>query len=66
MRNIPYREAVGSLMYASLGTRPISLLLLLGSPNSLKILVSLTGKPARNVLRYLNGTRSHWPCFRRK
>lgn len=58
MRNVPYREAVGSLMYASLGTRP-------DITYAVAILSRYSDNPGRahwdavrRVLRYLKGTRT--------
>jgi hypothetical protein len=63
MRNIPYREAVGSLMYASLGTRPD----ITFAVTRLSKFLENPGQPhweaVRSVLRYLNGTSSHWLVF---
>lgn len=57
MRDVPYREAVGSLMYASLGTRP-------DITYAVSILSRFSDNPGRahwdavrRVLRYLNGTK---------
>jgi hypothetical protein len=63
MRKIPYREAVGSLMYAALGTRPdISF-----SVTALSQYMQNPGSPhweaVKRVLRYLKGTRERWLTF---
>ncbi|OJT15351.1 Retrovirus-related Pol polyprotein from transposon TNT 1-94, partial [Trametes pubescens] len=57
MRDVPYREAVGSLMYASLGTRP-------DITYAVSILSRFSDNPGRihwdavrRVFRYLNGTK---------
>lgn len=57
MRHIPYREAVGSLMYASLGTRP-------DITYAVSILSRFSDNPGRahweavrRVFRYLSGTK---------
>ncbi|CDO77187.1 hypothetical protein BN946_scf184705.g12 [Trametes cinnabarina] len=57
MRDVPYREAVGSLMYASLGTRP-------DITYAVSILSRFSDNPGHahwvavhRVLRYLNGTK---------
>jgi hypothetical protein len=63
MRNVPYREAIGSLMYAALGTRPdiafaISLLSqFMQNPGHLH------WEAVKRVLRYLKGTRDKWLVF---
>ena len=58
MRNIPYREAVGSLMYASLGTRP-------DITYAVSILARFSQNPARThweavkcIFRYLAGMKT--------
>ena len=58
MRNVPYREAVGSLQYASLGTRP-------DITYAVSVLSRFLEKPGRahweackRVFRYLAGTKS--------
>jgi hypothetical protein len=63
MRNIPYREAIGSLMYASLGTRPdISF-----AVTTLSRFNSNPGEAhwnaAKRVFRYLKGTRDLWLVY---
>ncbi|CDO70350.1 hypothetical protein BN946_scf184755.g4 [Trametes cinnabarina] len=57
MRDVPYREAVGSLMYASLGTRP-------DITYAVSILSRFSDNPGRahwnavrRVFRYLHGTK---------
>ncbi|TFY51058.1 hypothetical protein EVJ58_g10760 [Rhodofomes roseus] len=58
MRDVPYREAIGSLMYASLGTRP-------DITYAVSILSRFSEKPgrahwdaAKRVFRYLAGTKN--------
>lgn len=58
MRDVPYREAVGSLMYASLGTRP-------DITYAVSILSRFSENPGRahwdavkRVFRYLSGTKN--------
>ena len=66
MRDIPYHEAVGSLMYASLGTRPdISF--------AVQTLSRFSTKPGiahwdavKRVFRYLKGTIDLWLSFGQK
>jgi hypothetical protein len=59
MRRVPYREAVGSLMYAAIGTRP-------DIAFATSILAQFFENPgnahweaAKRVIRYLKGT-AHW------
>jgi Reverse transcriptase (RNA-dependent DNA polymerase) len=57
MRNVPYREAIGSLMYAALGTRPdISF-----AVSFLAQFMQNPGRPhweaVKRVFRYLKGTK---------
>ena len=59
MRNVPYHEAIGSLMYAAIGTRPdITFAVTL-----LSQYLQNPGRPhweqAKRVIRYLKGTRDH-------
>ena len=66
MRDVPYHEAVGSLMYASLGTRPnISF--------AVQTLSHFSTKPGiahwdavKRVFRYLKGTIDLWLSFGQK
>ena len=63
MRNIPYHEAVGSLMYASLGTRPdISF-----AVQTVSRFASKPGMPhweaVKRIFRYLKGTRELWLAY---
>jgi len=63
MRDVPYHQAIGSLMYASLGTRPdISL--------AVQTLSHFTANPGiahweavKRVFRYLKGTRELWLSY---
>jgi hypothetical protein len=65
MRNIPYHEAVGSLMYATLGTRPdISF--------AVQVVSRFSNNPGRahweavkRIFRYLNGTKNLWLTYRK-
>ena len=66
MRNIPYHEAVGSLMYATLGTRPDICF-------SVQSVSRFNNKPGlshweavKRVFRYLKGTRELWLGYRGK
>lgn len=63
MRDVPYREAVGSLMYASLGTRPdISF-----AVQTLSRFAHNPGLPhwnaVKRIIRYLVGTREYWLTY---
>ena len=57
MRNVPYREAVGSLMYAAVGTRPD----ITFTVTALSQYLQNPGRPhweqAKRAVRYLKGTR---------
>lgn len=62
-RDIPYREAVGSLMYASLGTRPdISFAVTLLSKFSANP-GTVHWEAVKRVFRYLKGTRQLWLTY---
>jgi len=63
MRNIPYHEAVGSLMYASLGTRP-------DITYAVQTLSRFSTNPGiehweavKRVFRYLKGTKEMWLSY---
>jgi Reverse transcriptase (RNA-dependent DNA polymerase) len=63
MRDVPYREAVGSLMYATIATRP-------DIAFAIGILSRFSTNPGRahweavkRVFRYLKGTRELWLTF---
>ena len=63
MRDIPYRESIGSLMYASLGTRP-------DITYAVSRLSKFLDKPgmahwdaSRRVFRYLKGTLDLWLTY---
>jgi hypothetical protein len=59
MKKVPYREAIGSLMYAAVATRPdisfavSALLQFLENPGQLH------WEAVKRVLRYLSGTKDH-------
>ena len=59
MRNVPYREAIGSLMYAAIGTRPD----ITYAVTALSQYLQNPGRPhweqAKRVIRYLKGTRDY-------
>ena len=63
MRNVPYHEAVGSLMYASLGTRP-------DITYAVQTVSRFTKNPGtahwdavKRIFRYLKGTRELWLSY---
>ncbi|TFY78270.1 hypothetical protein EWM64_g5745 [Hericium alpestre] len=63
MRNILYREAIGSLMYAAIGTRPdVSY-----AVTALSQFMQNPGHPhweaAKRVMRYLKGTKEEWLTY---
>jgi hypothetical protein len=63
MRHVPYREAVGSLMYASLGTRPdISFAITTLSRFSVNP-GTAHWDAVKRVFRYLNGTKDLWLTY---
>ena len=60
MRNVPYHEAVGSLMYATLGTRPDICF-------AVQTISRFNSKPGlvhweavKRIFRYLKGTKDLW------
>jgi len=59
MRDVPYREAIGSLMYAALGSRPD----IMFSVSFLSQFMQNPGRPhwdaVRRIFRYLKGTKDH-------
>jgi hypothetical protein len=63
MRNIPYHEAVGSLMYASLGTRPdITYAVQTVSRFSIKP-GPAHWEAVKRIFRYLKGTKDLWLSY---
>ena len=63
MRNVPYHKAVGSLMYASLGTRPdITYAVQAVSRFSTKPGVA-HWEAVKRIFRYLKGTRELWLSY---
>jgi len=63
MRNVPYHEAVGSLMYASLGTHP-DICFAVQSVSRFNNKPTLTHWEAvKQIFRYLKGTWDHWLGF---
>jgi len=63
MRNIPYRQAIGSLMYASLGTRPDITFAVTRLSKFLQNPGPAHWEAVQNVFRYLKGTHAHWLVF---
>ena len=63
MRNILYRQAVGSLMYTSLGTRPDITFAVTRLSKYLQNPGPAHWEAVRNVLRYLKATHDHWLVF---
>jgi transposase InsO family protein len=63
MRNIPYRQAIGSLMYASLATRPDITFAVTRLSKFLQNPGPAHWEAARNIFRYLKGTHTHWLVF---
>lgn len=63
MRDVPYHEAVGSLMYASLGTRPdISFAVQTVSRFSTKPGL-IHWDAVKRIFRYLKGTKDLWLSY---
>jgi hypothetical protein len=63
MRNIPYHEAVGSLMYASLGTRP-DITYAVQTVSRFSIKPGLAHWEAvKRIFRYLKGTKDLWLSY---
>lgn len=63
MRDVPYHEAVGSLMYAALGTRP-------DIAYAVQTVSRFSSKPGidhweavKRIFRYLKGTRELWLAY---
>jgi hypothetical protein len=63
MRNTPYHEAIGSLMYASLGTRP-DITFAVQTVSRFSINPGPTHWEAvKRIFRYLKGTRNLWLSY---
>ena len=60
MRNIPYHEAVGSLMYASLGTRPDITYAVQTVSRFSKNPGPAHWEAVKRIFRYLKGTKELW------
>lgn len=63
MRNIPYHEAIGSLMWASLGTRPDILFAVTSLSRFTKNPGEEHWNELKRVFRYLKGTKDLWLKF---
>jgi hypothetical protein len=63
MQNIPYQEAVGSLMYASLGTRPDITYAVQTVSHFSKNPGQLHWEAVKRIFRYLRGTKELWLTY---
>src|SRR5882762_419074 len=63
MQNIPYCQAVGSLMYASLGTQPDITFAVTRLSKFLQNPGPAHWEAVHNILHYLKGTQDHWLVF---
>ncbi|KAJ8457275.1 hypothetical protein ONZ51_g11632 [Trametes cubensis] len=63
MRNVPYREAVGSLMYAAVGTRPDIAFAVTALSQFMQNPGRAHWEAVKRVLRYLKGTRELWLVY---
>ncbi|GBE86172.1 hypothetical protein SCP_0900490 [Sparassis crispa] len=63
MRNVPYREAIGSLMYAALGTRPDIAFAVTALSQFMQNPGRAHWEAAKRVLRYLKSTREKWLTY---
>ena len=63
MRNIPYQEAVGSLMYASLGTRPDITYAMQTVSRFSKNPGQAHWDAVKRIFRYLKGTKEFWLTY---
>ena len=59
MQKVPYREAIGSLMYAAIGTRPDITYAVTALSQYLQNPGRAHWEQAKRVIRYLKGTRDH-------
>jgi hypothetical protein len=63
MQNVPYHEAIGSLMYASLGTRlDITYAVQAVSQFSTKPII-MHWEAIKWIFHYLKGTKDHWLSY---
>ena len=63
MRKVPYREAIGSLMYAAIGTRPDITYAVTALSQYLQSPGRAHWEQAKRVIRYLKGTRDYELVF---
>lgn len=63
MRDVPYREAVGSLMYAAIGTRPDITFAVTALSQFMQNPGRMHWDAVKRVLRYLKGTRELWLVY---
>ena len=63
MQNIPYHEAVGTLMYALLGTRPDITYAVQTVSCSTKNPGTAHWEAVKKVFRYLKGTKDLWLSY---
>jgi hypothetical protein len=63
MRNIPYRQVIGSLMYASLGTWPEITFAVTQLSKFIQNPGPAHWEAVQNIFRYLKGTHAHWLIF---
>ncbi|PIL25727.1 hypothetical protein GSI_11477 [Ganoderma sinense ZZ0214-1] len=63
MRDVPYREAVGSLMYAAMGTRPDVTFAVTALSQFMQNPGRAHWDAIKRVLRYLKGTRELWLVY---
>ena len=63
MRNVPYHEAVGSLMYASLGTHPDITYAVQTVSRFTKNPGAAHWEAVKRIFRYLKGTRELWLAY---
>lgn len=63
MRNVPYHEAVGSLMYASLGTRPDITYAVQTVSRFSKNPGLAHWEAVKRIFRYLKGTKNLWLTY---
>ena len=63
MRDVPYREAVGSLMYAAMGTRPDVTFAMTALSQFMQNPGRAHWDALKRVLRYLKGTRELWLVY---
>ena len=63
MRNIPYQEAIGTLMYASLGTRPDITYAVQTVSRFSKNPGNAHWEAVKKIFRYLKGTKDLWLSY---